>query len=333
MKFDGAIVEGLEVRVHAAPYSEAELLTNADKLLDSARSGSIPEISFISIDRAGKGMNVQVPAETQSRYGNANLADRYSKVTAVPTSVEVGDAPKPTTRQDDSDPWFGGGLIRDPGFNPPNDLDPYSFCSIGFAAITTSDAGRLLSARHCDPSANTAWDDGAGDRLTLGGSSVAAKVVDDTMLIDPVGGTGPYVHGGPWNASSSNSRYHLKVGYSSKALLDQSVCTSGANSGEHCNLDILAPVTFDCDGFDCHGFTARNTSSTSVATVGGDSGGPVYLQKTDGRVSARGVIYGGSGAVACGSVRLTVSNCYSTVFFTDITRLESAWNVQVETAP
>jgi hypothetical protein len=330
-RLDGTTVDGIEVHVHPAPYSKDELSKTADKLLDLARSGSIPRISTISLDTAGKGLTVETSADTQNRFGSARLVDIYGKVTGVPTVVKINDAPQPTTRQNDSDPWFGGGLIRDPGFNPPNDLDPYSFCSVAFAAVTTSNYGRLLSARHCDPSGNVAWDDGAGDPLTRGGSSVNVRAVDDTMLIDPIGGTGPYVHGGPWNATSSNSRYHLKVGGSARAVVGQSVCTSGANSGEHCSLIVEDDVVFDCAGVNCHGFRATRDAIGTVATVGGDSGGPVYQQKSDGRVSARGVIYGGLDDVSCGNVRFPVGNCFGIVYFNDITGIERAWNVKVET--
>jgi hypothetical protein len=329
-RLDGTTVDGLEVHVNPARYSKDELSKAADKLLDLARSGRIPRISSVALDTAGKGLTVETSADTQTRFGSAGLVDIYRKATGVSTVVEIKDAPQPTTRQNDSSPWYGGGLIRHPGFNPPNDLDPYSFCSVAFAAVNPSGYGRLLSARHCDPSGNVAWDDGAGDPLTLGGSDVWVRAVDDTMLFDPIGGTGPYVHGGPWNATSSHSRYHLKVGGSARAVKGQNVCTSGANSGEHCSgLIVDDDVVWDCFGVNCHGF--RATRGSSVATVGGDSGGPVYQQWSDGRVSARGVIFGGLDNVSCGNVRFAVSNCYGTVYFNDITGIERAWNVRVET--
>lgn len=49
-------------------------------------------------------------------------------------------------------------------------------------------------------------------------------------------------------------------------------------------------------------------------------------------VSARGIIYGGSNPVACGTVARSTSKCYSTVSFIDITRLLNAWEVTIETS-
>lgn len=321
-RLDGAEIEGLQVHVNSAPYSESELRSAAEALLDSARLRSIPGISTVALARDAGGLSVEVSAETLAKSGPSVLIALYGKVSSLPVTVKVGAAPKPTTRQNDSDPWYGGGMIRDSNTS--------NFCSVAFAAVTSSDAGRLLSARHCDPSGNVAWRDGHGDPLTLGGSSVSVQGVNDTMLIDPIGGTGPYVHGGPWDATSSNSRYHLKVVASGRAFVGQSACTSGANSGEHCGLIVQDDVVFDCDGVNCYGFRATKDAIGTVATVGGDSGGPVYQQKSGSTVGARGVIYGGVDDVSCGRVRFSVSNCYGIVYFNDITGIERAWNVQVE---
>lgn len=90
-------------------------------------------------------------------------------------------------------------------------------------------------------------------------------------------------------------------------------------------------IVWTCGSVSFHGFRATSDAIGSVATIGEDSGGPVYLQKTDGRVSARGVIYGGLDDVSCGSVRFAVGNCFEIVYFTDITRLETVWDANVET--
>jgi hypothetical protein len=47
--------------------------------------------------------------------------------------------------------------------------------------------------------------------------------------------------------------------------------------------------------------------------------------------TGRGVIYGGSRDAPVWQRAWTVDNCFATVFFTDIDRLEDVWNVTVET--
>ena len=327
---EGTEVSGLQIHIHSAPYTHASLTSAADSLLNAASSGALPSVATVILAPDASGLTVEVPAETQEKFGQSALVEKFEKTSGLPVAVMVGTAPQPASRQNDSDPWYGGGLIRDPGFNPPNDLDPYNFCSVAFAAVTTSEAGRLLSAAHCDIGGNLAWDDGHGDPLTLGGSSVSVKKTDDTMLIDPIGGTGPYVHGGPWDATDTNSRYHLKVVASGRAVVGQSACTSGANSGEHCSLVVQDDIVFPCNGENCHGFRAAKDATGQVVVVGGDSGGPVYQQKSGSTVGARGVIYGGLGDVSCGRVRFSVSNCFEIVYFNDISGIERASNVEVE---
>lgn len=191
-----------------------------------------------------------------------------------------------------------------------------------------------MSARHCDPTGDLAWTDGQWQSLSNGGAAVDIKPVDDTMLINTVGNTQGKVYGAGTNATSANAGYSRNVASAGSATAGGEVCTSGANSGQHCNLNIYDSMEFSwtCGSNTCHGWRAANANLT-VATVGGDSGGPVFRILSDGRVAARGVIWGGSNAVACGTVRRPVSNCFAYVWFNDIVRILNAWNVTIKTLP
>ncbi|MCP2324216.1 hypothetical protein HDA40_002723 [Hamadaea flava] len=332
--FDGQKVAGLTVRIVPAKFSEEELVQKSEQLLAASQAGTVAPISYVYGADDGSGLVIGVdPAASNSLRAPMRTNDAQ-RLTGLPVTEEAGVAPGTTGRQNDSDPWYGGGMMEAPGFVPPNDLDPYLFCSNAFAVLMPDGYGRLLGARHCDDDGNLAWKNGAHSALTNGGADVDIQNTDDTMLIDPIGGTGGYVHGGPWNATSSNSRYHLKVASAGSAVQNQSVCTSGANSGEHCGLIVnnATILTWTCaNGGTCHGWRAGNSSSTVASNVGGDSGGPVYQNRSDGRVNARGVIYGGDTAISCGNVRFGVSNCYAQVWFTDITRVTALWGVKIET--
>jgi hypothetical protein len=204
--------------------------------------------------------------------------------------------------------------------------------------VTDTGFGRLLTALHCGD-CDIAWKDGHHDPLTNGGTDVDCHARDDSQLIDPIGGTDGWVHGGPWDATSTNSRYHLKVAAATSSFFGEFVCSSGANSGEHCgtlstkNSNI---VTWGCGSGTCHGWQASKPGSPPEANVvGGDSGGPVYHPRDDGRVGARGVIWGGAINGSCGSVRFAVTNCFKEVWFNDIVDITTYdWTtVTVETTP
>jgi hypothetical protein len=332
--FDHRRIAGLTIRIVPAKFSEEELIQKSEQLLEAAKAGTVAPISYVYGADDGSGLVIGVdPAAASSLRAPMRTSDAQ-RLTGLPVTQELGVAPATTGRQNDSDPWYGGGMMEAPGFNPPNDLDPYLFCSNAFAVLLPDGYGRLLGARHCDEYGNLAWYNGAHSPLTNGGADVDIQNTDDTMLIDPIGGTGGWVHGGPWNATSSHSRYQLKVASAGSAVQNQVVCTSGANSGEHCGLVVnnATILTWTCaNGGTCHGWRARNPTSPVASNVGGDSGGPVYQSRSDGRVNARGVIYGGDTAISCGSVRFSVGNCYAQVWFTDITRVTALWGVKIET--
>lgn len=291
----------------------------------------------------GSGLRVEVPvavlADIEDLDGSIQL---LSEIAGMPITIEPGEVPAPTSRQDDNSPWWGGALYRHPGFNPPNDYDPYRFCSTSFALNIGQ--GRLLSAAHCDAQlgsdsvindrdGNTAWNDGAGEPFTSGGDAVDIRARNDTLLINPFGGASGWVYGGPYNALSGHGRYALKVGGAARASFEERVCASGANSGEHCGLIVRDRTIrqFTCGEATCNGFTARDNDSSTASTVGGDSGGPVSSNRPDGRVGARGTVYGGTVDANCGLTRFDVSNCYSTLFFVDIEALENQWDATVKT--
>jgi hypothetical protein len=84
------------------------------------------------------------------------------------------------------------------------------------------------------------------------------------------------------------------------------VCTSGGNSGQHCNIKIS---NLNVSWFDGWGaiWTVRGDQQTAgaITSMQGDSGGPVFTIASDG-VRAAGMIQAGTGTLmagnACGSV-------------------------------
>lgn len=157
------------------------------------------------------------------------------------------------------------------------------------------------------------------------------------MSIDPIGGSAGWVFGGTWNEPFGTARYDFQVARDLNSSEGISVCTSGSNSGEHCGLIVdgdAGIVTFSCPPGTCYGWRATNPNGTTVSVVGGDSGGPVYQMRSDGRVNALGIIYGGTNPGTCPSRRFTNgTNCYRTVYYNDVQLILSDWNLVIATSP
>jgi hypothetical protein len=180
------------------------------------------------------------------------------------------------SRQNDSSPWKGGGATRHGSAG----------CSSGYAVLSGS-AGRLLSARHCDPSANLAVKDGADQQIAPGGSSVSGKASVDSLLIDPTASpaTTPKVYVGGY---ASSTQATVKNWYSNWP--GDPVCASGAARGTHCGTIYDDNDTYYIGGTYV-GVIQVKAPSGSIMAGHGDSGGPVY-KSVSGGVQARGIVLG-----------------------------------------
>lgn len=321
------------VRLVPADFSQADVISASEALLDQARQRTVPDIAAVAASTDGTGLIVEVEESVLASQPVGDLEAWYSKAVNMPVQVREGAKPEPSSgRQDDSSPWNGGGLIRDP--SNPNTL----YCSLGFGAVNSSGYGRMLSARHCDTSGNIAWRNGNLEPHTLGGTAVSVKTTNDTMMIDPVGGSAGWVFGGKWNEPFGTARYDFEVARDLNSSEGIYVCTSGANSGEHCNLRVdgdTGIVTWTCGPAFCHGWRAtENDADPAVSHVGGDSGGPVYQMRSDGRVNAVGIIYGGTWAGTCpSSRRFAVTNCWRTTWYNDVQMVLASWNLVIAASP
>lgn len=208
------------------------------------------------------------------------------------------------------------------------------YCSIGFAVIRNGE-GRLLSARHCfyANGVGSVVRDGVGDRI---GVVSNASANGDTVLIDPDASPATIgkVFGGPWNAGTSHAQYQFYLNGGANPAENQDICTSGAVSGQHCNVRAdNTGKTFDCAlqlGGSCVGFEARNNDTTGVAAAGGDSGGPVYEKLSNGRVGARGIISNTTASpITCGSTSEPTS-CYRWTNAVNISWVLNHWNAVIE---
>lgn len=333
---------GVNVRVIPAAWSLADADIATNRVIAAVAKGAIPRPTSMTLGNDAATLRVGFPRDAGGEPQVTVTAEQLGAIAGMPVTLFSEEKVQLTTRINDYSPWLGGGLMR----RKINGIYPTA-CSTGFS-MHVDGSSRLLSAAHCDVPGNAAWADGTGmDQLTYGGSDVdVLRNTLDTMLIDPVGETAGYVFGGGWNAPPTDPRYILKVAGFATSPAGETVCTSGANSGEHCGVKVFGnPAKFDCSDeyteYWCQGQFIYSADGMSPIMVGGDSGGPVYHQRSDGRVSARGIIDAGHRGyyVTCPSVALDPDGaCFRAGYMVTIGLVRAYWDslfgtVVIDTVP
>lgn len=312
---DDAAELGVEVGISDAPYSEQDIADAAARIFQSS-----PEtVSVVLPNDDRTGLIVELAPNAKTVESDAKAADAYERLGGVPTVVRTGgEKPVLASRQNMGAPFKGGGAMANANGN--------DYCSTAFAVLLPGGAGRLLSAFHCNNAVGDTIRDGVGQ--VIGPVSNRYNVLD-SELIDPNASpaTTGQVFSGPWTSSTLKN-----VGGATAPAVNQTVCTSGARSGEHCNLTVSATgVTWGCVGATCTGFISR-AADLSAVIAGGDSGGPVYAYRSDGRVGARGVMSAGQYERPCGPTA-EPAVCQAYAYSVSIVRILDHWNATIEENP
>lgn len=340
----GTQPNGVELILEQAVYSDVELLVAGERILDAGRLKGGVRIQGVARTPNMSGLIAEVTrADLQARSaGNEESPQRallevdLGSIAGVPVDVVEGAPPVPTTRQNDSPPWQGGGAMRFVGAST-------SYCTTGFAVLNSSGQGRLLSAAHCDTTGDREIRDGTGNQeIAPGNASVDIRIAGiDSMIIDPSASPGTIgkVFGGAFNQAAGTAKYEYHVGGSGgvgSAQEGDEVCLSGANSGEHCNKTITdGTYLLDCPGnpsLNCNAFVYG--AATGITVAQGDSGGPIYVERSDGRVGARGIQSAGRGTTEvtpssnCPNVADNdpVVRCFRSGIGISITRILDYWS-------
>lgn len=262
-------------------FSDDDLSAASRNLLANPPDGlEIAAVRVLEND-IGESLTVELdgdsgPAKSALSEGPTGQAHKsLSSLAGVPVSIQRHDGKYfNASRTDDSPPWYGGGSRNRGG------------CSIAFGAWNSNHNIRLLSAWHC----TKGWGDvvdGVGDPI---GHITVFDQDYDAEVIDPDSTTGGYgwVFTGPWYSSTA-----IKVSSATWSNFNDYVCTSGARSGQHCNLRVLSIDEPGYAGFPGPFIRANAATKQKCALVSGDSGGAVYDPTTMGTAHARGIISGG----------------------------------------
>lgn len=233
----------------------------------------------------------------------ATLAASATVETGVTVRVEAGEPATldVATRSNDFAPFNSGGYMLGSSGH---------VCTSGFS-IWLSGATHITTARHCTDSSYHARNGTASyGRGVRNSGDGAAKVLSGT-------GSG-LMFDGAWNDSTG---YHKNVDSLAGVGLNSVVCMSGGNSGIHCGIKVdNMRVSFNDGQGSFSTIHGTQQNSGQIASMQGDSGGPVITLAGTGRVHAVGMDQGHDlGVSSCGSAHDAGSNtCGRGIFFTSM---------------
>jgi streptogrisin D len=307
-RIKAATADGIEVMVRQAPYTEAELLAEADRisrkpLFNGPRTGQ--RMMKVSPRPDGTGLDVGLhglPSDVAPQQARQVVPALDS---VVPLKVTTTDQVSFTSRAFDTQPYWGGSYIHRRANG--------NSCSSAFGVTGLNGAATyLLTAAHCgegtwgsalylDANGNT-QQNVYGDTIPAG----RATDIDAQLILTPgIDGAGIY-WGSYMNppAGDPGTNDGVPVRDWTPNSTGNAFCLSGSYSGTVCpGADIRITgtnitVTYDppsngvarvinlVQGSDV-------TGTRGIGIVGnGDSGGPVISPTNDGGVLARGVISG-----------------------------------------
>jgi hypothetical protein len=312
---------GLDFQVHDVPYTESELLAEAQRIaeLDSAAVGvQITRVGTLS-DFSGLEVGIDSSVSASVTESAVDAINSPMKLVLVSDATEA----VPAARYNDISPFWGGGLIAD--------IDNFFDCSAGVAAKTASGAERMITADHCgDP--GSVWWNGTHDRIvgTMQPEVGESASHDAGML----GGQDydPVIYFGNWDSTTG-----FAVRDRANPALGAVVWSGGAYDGSHA-LTVTAVNQFvPVGGLGLIGPGFWTNDNNGLGTVGeGDSGGPVTTILSGGTTLAvRGIHIAIDRNFLDDCVGLFVPGreCSTRSFHGNITQTADVLNVSIQIAP
>jgi hypothetical protein len=244
------------VQVADADYTATELLA-ASATLERQLSGDA-RFHGIKAEPDGSGLIVKTD-------GPALLA---LPDVGVPATASAEPRMRPVARGNDAAPWSGGAAIVNTTIG--------AGCTAGFG-VNTPGGPAVLTAGHCGNAGNR-FTDGAGELI----GNVGGIDKNFDVLVIPTSSVSNRIYIG--NGASNTQRTVTSGG---APFIGELLCQSGNTSAnaigsEICNLQV------QFEGTDSQRLWEARQLDGQVAARPGDSGGPVYDDRGDGTVIARG---------------------------------------------
>jgi hypothetical protein len=251
------------VRVVNAQYSMSELRAASAKLeTHLALDGR-----FLGIKARPDGSGLIVAVDAMAAAVGPGVLSTMPDV-GVPAVVSAETRMRPVSRDDDSSPWSGGARIVNASIG--------AGCTSGFG-VNTAGGPAILTAGHCGNTGNR-FNDGSGELI---GNAGGVDKNFDVMVI-PTNAVRNRIYVG-----GANSNDQRTVTGGGAPFIGERLCQSGRTSAnavgaQICNLQVQFEWT------DSQRLWEVRQLDGQIAARPGDSGGPVYLDRGDGNVTARG---------------------------------------------
>jgi hypothetical protein len=277
----------IKIDLRSARYSEKQLISAARSLARQVRPGD--GVARIGPAVDGSGLEMAVTRRRPRRVASAAAAG-----VPVPVRVVRASALRAATRTVDTPPYWGGATVRPLGGS--------NLCSSGFAVaryfLWFQTMRGILTAGHCATTSTTFLDGGGMTIGTAEPPGDAQSAPHSDALVIPTNSAARTYTGGIASFTS------LAVGGVANSYVGQTVCTSGAATGQHCGVRVTAinQLVFLAPSFRPVEGVALADGVGGPSSGPGDSGGPVFVPKPGDpmRVLGTGMMVGAfGGSVTC----------------------------------
>jgi hypothetical protein len=293
----------VHLTVRSWPFSMAELDAAARQGLAAMRAAGSAAIDVTAFSPDYAGITVRVPAGTGGSIRLASFSrPSNSSVGGVPVRVQEGSAGAAASRDSDFSPYNAGDAMFAQNHRHSHP------CTTGFS-VRYKRHNYVTTAQHCRQAGYRTLND---DTRKFGRTKKYSKT-GQVRMMTATGGTKMWT--GPWFGGSVRTVVGARV-----VSIGDQVCASGANSGTHCGITIDGTDLFN-DG-QSTGKVLTGSVKKGIATMEGDSGGPVYVPvpHSSTKVYAVGMIQeflNSEEGIDCG-VHYTAGLCAPSVGFTPI---------------
>lgn len=270
-------------------------------------------VAFSSIEptSAGDGLLLRLPSGVDHDSASAKAATASS----IPIHTESGAVAHYADRYADIQPYWGGDLIY------RQVSGGHYYCTGGFGVISQTSHHYMLTAAHSASGGTGTYYTGDGTKM---GSVAGWSGDNDAMVIDT--NTAGFIYGGSYYGNPSGQTA-IAVNGEGGSAVGESMCTSGAFSGQRCSVIVKATnLTIrmcDNNGQNCVTVSDEvraEQSNYTNAGGNGDSGGPVYHAQSGG-ANAAGTLsaYDPTTEVACtGDPTSSTRKCGWRIYYPDI---------------
>jgi hypothetical protein len=312
-----AVVTHGTVQVHVQPskYSMSTLYAARTRLWTATapwRSVGV-QIYSIALSNDGNGLKVStnnpISATALAAKAAAPLADQVTAAdvhfVAGQPIVDVDRCSDAPIRCNDIPPFTSGDAIGPGGSARAN-------CTAGYPIHSNAlNTDLLVTAAHCygvDANVYT------GPSPFTGQSTYIGKVIEEEDYWDASG-----IQTSTWSGAWVHDNYLNEYRSAAYSWASEAVCQSGFTSNQVCGI----VVTDDdiewtgANGIKHRGVEGAVTNTPGISVRGGDSGGPVHIDRSDGYLESRGLVSAGS---------VTVGSGFQYILWTETPDILRDWN-------